>query len=186
MTTLAAALLLATWLAVSPQAQDSRAPVPAADAQATAEKIIRDIFKAEYAKGADRRALARRLTQEAATTKDDPVSKYVLLRDAQEAAVQAGDIGLAFQAIGELAISYQVAGSELKTNVLASIGKNIRTPEDMKALSDSYLQVASEALAAANFESAEKAAEAAGSWARKAKDLPLAARADARQKLAAE
>jgi hypothetical protein len=186
MTTLTPALLLATSLVATPQAQDSRTPVPSADAQAAAEKTIRDVFKAEYAKGADRRALARRLAQEAGTTKDDPVSRYVLLRDAQDAAVQAGDIALAFQAIEDLATSYQVAASGLKTNALASIGKNIRTPEDMKALSECYLQLASEALAASGFEAAEKAADSAGAWARKAKDLPLVARADARQKLAAE
>src|ERR1051325_9379880 len=56
----------------------------------------------------------------------------------------------------------------------------------MKGLAESYMAVAEEALATEGFESAEKAANAAATWAKKAKELPLVGRAEAREKQATE
>src|SRR5439155_25557043 len=78
LTLTAAALLLAAPLL---RADDRKTP-PDADAQAKAEAQIKDLFKDDFAKRkpADLQALASKLIQQAADTKNDPAGQFVLLR----------------------------------------------------------------------------------------------------------
>jgi hypothetical protein len=71
-----------------------RPPVPDAAKQRDAEKVIRDLFKEEYAKKApaDRQALMRALLDNASRSGEDLPSLWVLLREAQDIAVQLGDV----------------------------------------------------------------------------------------------
>src|SRR6185436_5225004 len=69
-----------------------RAGVPDANKQRDAEKAIRDIYKEQYAKKApaDRVQLAKVLLDQADKSGDDPSSRWVLYREAQDLASQAG------------------------------------------------------------------------------------------------
>ncbi|HEV3028145.1 MAG TPA: hypothetical protein VG457_11265, partial [Planctomycetota bacterium] len=78
-----------------------RAAAPDAVKQRDAEKLVKDLFKDQYAKKApaDRLALAQALLDQAAKSADDPAILWVLFREAQDAAVQACDLQVAFRAI---------------------------------------------------------------------------------------
>ena len=121
MRTLLCTLVTIGWLhlaalpASSQEAADRKA-VPDAAAQAQAEKLIRDVFKDEYARtsAADRLNLARKLLQQGIDTVDDPASRFVLFREARDLAAQAGDLETALTAVDEMARFFQVSAPEMK------------------------------------------------------------------------
>jgi hypothetical protein len=182
--------LMATLVLRGPlQAQDDqRVPVPEPAALKDSQKLVREVYREDFAKKSpsDRVTLARKLLEEAGKSKNDPVAVYVLLSEGRDAASEGGNIGLAFQAIEDLASRYQVQGTELKGAALLAVAKTARGPEDMRGLAEAYLSLVEEAQSRDSYEAAEKAAGAAVSWAKKAKDPPLSARAEAREKESTE
>jgi hypothetical protein len=168
--------------------QDKKLPVPEPAALKEAEKLVRDTFKAEYSRKApqDRIALAKKLFQQGAETTDNDNARYVLLREAGDLAAQNGEATLALQAISLLQKRYQVNGYDLKFAALATVGRTMKTPEEFAGLARSYLALADDALAAGEFDAAEKAGLTGGSHAKKGKDLALFARLDAKCKEAGD
>jgi len=165
-----------------------QAPVPDVEKQKQAEAIVRDVFKTEYAKKTtpERVALARKLLAQAQETSDDPISRFVLLREAREVAAQAGDLATVMKAIDATGKSYDVEPLSLKAAAYLAVGKVARTTEELKALGGAYLDLADEAGQRNQFEIAKQAAESAAALARRAKDLPMASRADAKAKEAGD
>jgi hypothetical protein len=168
--------------------QAGRAPVPDAGVLKEKEKLVREVFKTDYAKKApgDRIALAKKLLQQAVETKDDPGAQYIMLREAADLAAQSGDAATAVQAVGTLAGSFEVDGPRLKLGVLSTLAQEAKTPESAKAAAEQYLKLVDEAAASDDFDIAEKAAAAAVPAARKAKDVALTVRADAKIREAAD
>lgn len=181
MTTLAFLLL-----AVSPaiQAQESRAPIPEPPARKEAQKLVREVFKEEYARSspADRLALARKLLQQGVETTNDPAAQYELLQEARSLAADAGDVATSLRAVDELSRRYRVEPAGLKLASLTSVSLRARLPEDMSAVVNHLLQLVDEALALPDLETAEKACSLAQSVARNAKSIPLLNRADLKSK----
>ena len=165
-----------------------QAPVPDPEKQAEAEKVIRDVFKAEYAKktAPERAAFARKLLSQGQETSDDPVTRYVLLREARELAVQAGDPEVSAAAIELLGAAFAVDPVALKSAAFLAVGKTVRTPEEIGALAMAYLKLVDEATDRDQYEPARQAAEAASALARRLKDLALVSKADAKAKEAAD
>lgn len=181
-----AALLAATLLGAVPQ--EKKLPVPDAASLKEAEKAVRDIFKDEYARktpGA-RAALAKKLLQQGIDTKDNDSASFVLLRESGDLAAISGDPGLALQAISELAKRFHVNGLEMKGAALSTASKSMRTIEEFVLLGKSYLALAEEALAAQDYDAAERASSAGSAFAKKGKDLPLLSKLDAKSREAAE
>jgi hypothetical protein len=106
-----------------PEAAKNRAPVPNDAAVAKAEAGVHQILKDDYARKqpAERKTLAQKLITLAAETADDPASRYVMLRDAQDLAVGVADPALALQAIDGLAKWYQVEASAQQLAALEKI-----------------------------------------------------------------
>src|SRR5579864_8722575 len=100
--------------------QGDRLPVPDPAQLKEKERVIRDLFKADYAKrtAPDRLALARILQKQGTDTKDDPAAQYVLFREAKDLAVLAGDAAAAQESIDLLAATFQVDGLRLKASAL--------------------------------------------------------------------
>src|SRR5882672_1002837 len=71
-----------------------RAPVPEAAKQKEAEKLLKELYKEQYAKkGAnDRQILARALLDQARKSLEDPAALWVIYRDAQDFAAQTGEV----------------------------------------------------------------------------------------------
>src|SRR5262245_39436780 len=81
-------VLLAAMASAQTGSKDAkdRTPAPKAVDISKAEKTIKSLFAAEYAKKkpADLIAFSRMLLKEGLSTADDPPGQYVLLRDARD------------------------------------------------------------------------------------------------------
>jgi hypothetical protein len=161
-----------------------RVPVPDAAKQKDAEKMIRDLFKEQYAKKApaDRRALARTLLDQALKSSDDPVAAWVLCREAQDAAIQGFEPHLAMESIEASARQFDIDPLPAKAAALAALAKSARSAEDNSALAEAWLKLADEQVAADQYEAADKAAAAAIKAARGANDPSVLASATTRSK----
>lgn len=178
----------ACLLLAAPFPQEAKRPIPDAAAQKDAEKLVREVFAADFAKKApaDQLSLARKLLDQGLQVKDEAAPRYVLLREAKTAASLGGDFELALQCVDELGRSFTGDFSEMRSGVLSSAAKNAKLPADQLKLAQLYLTLAQEAAAAEQFAVAEKAAQEASSLARKGKDIALVAKADSKGKEIAE
>jgi hypothetical protein len=177
--------VLAIVLGMILAAQAKPAP-PDAAAQKAAEKLIRDVFKSEFAKRtpADRAALAKKLLAQSAESDADPASRFVLLREARDLAREGADWETAQRAIDETDAAFQVDALPMKAALYTAMGAAAKKPEEWTVLARKQLELADQA--ADQPELASKALAEAGALAKKAKDMALAAKADAKIKEAAE
>src|SRR6185503_6878312 len=163
---IALAAVLVLGLAATPQ--EKRLPVPEAAQIKEAEKAVKDLFKAEYSKktAADRAALAKLLLQ-AATSQSNPAERWVCLAQAQELAAQAIEWDVAYEAVHQTALAFEVDGPALKSAHLAQAAKSVRLPEEATKAVDRYLKLAEEYLRQDAVDGAEKAVAAAQPLAKK-------------------
>ncbi|MBI3854597.1 MAG: hypothetical protein HY293_02775 [Planctomycetes bacterium] len=166
----------------------SRVPVPEAGRLKDAEKTIRELFKDQYAKKAptDRQTLARTLLEQARKVTDDPAAAWVLYREAQDIAIQAGDMTTMVAAIDGASAAFDVDAMALKSGALAAAGKTAKALPEFATLADALLKLADEFVAADQYDWADKTAAAALQNARRANDATLVNRATARSKEIAE
>jgi hypothetical protein len=165
-----------------------RAAVPDVAKQKDAEKQVRELFKADYAKKApaDRKALARLLLDQAVKSHDDPTAVWVLCREAEDVALQVADVDAALEAVGRRAELFDVDPLALREAALAAAGKAVKAPEEAGAVAEALLRHIDDLVQADQFEAADKAAAAAAAQAKKAGDPGLAWRASTRAKETAE
>ncbi|MDB5303070.1 MAG: OmpA/MotB domain protein [Phycisphaerales bacterium] len=163
-----------------------RAKVPADAALAPADKLVKEVFKAEYSRAttpAGQIALARALFNEAQQSRDDAVTLYVLLREARDNASAGGDPETAIDASRGLRDAFQinhVAAGEMERDALLSAVKvvlaapptAVASPESRSAI---YLTMAmaERDLNAGNYAQAAQAAGQAEQVARKINDPSL-------------
>ncbi len=165
-----------------------RHQVPDAKSQKDAEKLIRDLLKAEYAKKAvaDRRALARLLLEHAAKNRNDAATLWVLCREAQDIAVQSCDVKASIDAVEVAAAAFDVDPLPMKVAALTAAAKAAKTPEDFEQLAAVHLDLVDEFVGSDQYDLAEKAAAAAVQFARRTPFIPLVNRSSARAKEVAE
>ena len=158
----------------APKAAARRAP-PAEAQRREAEKTVRELFKADYARrgASDLAALGRKLLGEGARLKEESAMKFALLSEARELAAQAGDVETAFAAVDELTGTFDVEALALKTAVLAAAARAVRTSEGAAALAEAGLRLADEAVATNAFDAATAALSRAEAAARAAQDPAL-------------
>ncbi len=161
-----------------------RAAIPDAPSQKEAERLLKDLFKEQYAKKtpADRQALARALLDQARRSQGDPVSIWVTCREARDVASQVCDVRTIIAAIEEAARVFDVDPLPMKSADLATAGKAAKTPEDFLSMALALDKLVDDLLAADQYEPAEKAAASALQFSRRGNDARLAARAAARIK----
>lgn len=163
----------------APSPPSTRIPEPDPAAQKEAEKLIREIHKADYVRRSpqDLRDLARSLLREGLETKDDPAARFVLLREARELAAQGGDAVTAVAAVEEAAKTFAVDAVVLKAAALASAARAARGPNAAKDLAEACLEAADEAAAADRYDLAESLAGRAEAAAKTSQDAALLDRA---------
>jgi hypothetical protein len=112
---------------------------------------------------ADTVALAAKLLKYGRDTKEDSASRYVLFREARDLAIRAGDWGLAFTVIDELADQFETGDNRLvvKLQMLERANRQGSTAAAMKAVPDLALQLAGEAVDIDDFAFAAKAVKLA-------------------------
>src|SRR5262249_23280845 len=103
---LSAAVLVAAAVA---RAAEPQIPIPDTAAQKKAEIVIKDLFKAEYAKtkSPDRRDLAAKLLRTAGAEKN-VVTRFIRWREARDLAAQNSSSELAQESNHALASAYEV------------------------------------------------------------------------------
>jgi hypothetical protein len=160
--------------------------VPDAAAREKAEKLVQEVFQEDLARAKGNPAALRKLggtlVEQARETKDDPAARFVLFRDAAELAAQAGDLADATHRITEIAREFAVDKAELQLHVLETAAPSAADADANLKLAEAALATFSDALAADNFDVAGRLVAVAETAARKAKNLPLLARAEARSK----
>jgi hypothetical protein len=114
-----------------------RVILPSAAVQEEAMNLAHDLYQDELAKAKtvpEKEALARTLLAEAKAAKSADVSTLVLLRLAQDTAVQASDVATAFAAIDAMTARYRIDPWEMKWTTLSACAKTARTPAQHLAL----------------------------------------------------
>jgi hypothetical protein len=165
--TFLALFLAGTGFSADPKDKDKeKAAVPEAADQQKAEKTIKELFQAEYAKTkqADRLALANKLLMEADGSNDDPAAKYVLLREARDLAAKAGDAGLAMTAVDAMAAAFDVKPAVIKVEALEVIVKGMPASA-ARDVTDSALSAVDDAMAADDYEIAARLVKVAATAA---------------------
>ena len=140
------ALLLVCPICKADDVAPERLPVPNSAKQAVALKQIKEQYKSDYAKkdAAGRLVLSKTFHQLANASSEDPTRKYVLLREARELAIDAGDFEQAFAVIDETASSFAMDGNELKVSALTAAMDKASIPPTQ--LMENYLRVCDQSL----------------------------------------
>ena len=144
-------------------------PVPDREAQAKAEKTIKEIFKDEYAKKkpAEKIELANKLLQQGAETNDDPAAKYILFREARDLASKSGDVALALKAVDELVMQFELSPVEEKFTTLDVLERASTTSAANKSIFEVMMAFVEERLRADDYDLAMKSLKIAQSAAAK-------------------
>jgi len=163
---------------------ETRIEIPSEDAQKKSQDLVRDVFKAEYAKGTpnDRIALAKNLMKQAAETHDDASAKYVLIQEAIALAVQSGDAATAIQAVDSQAEVFKVDVITVLEKALEMVTVKVSSQDQRRVLTNGFLRIAEYGDEQNDYERATRAASKAESAARGAQDVPLLTRVQARAK----
>ncbi len=129
--------------------------VPLADDIKTSERFIKDLLKEDYAKtdAPGRVVLVGKLLQQADENKTEAAAEYVLLHEARDIAVLAGDAGKASEAQKRLLDGFKIdrAAALLDLRKLETVAKSA---ESVLALATLYSQGAESALSAADYDQA--------------------------------
>lgn len=181
--TLSVLFVLALALPLSGQEAAKKAPIPADAAQAEATKLIKEVYGDEWAKAktaTQKQALAKKLLGKANDSKDEPASRFVLLRLAKDIATQAADGQTAFQAIDAMAETFQIDATEMKVVVLTKFASLAKTTAQHKSVAEQALELVSQSISQDNFAVADQLGQLALGEARKAREKELIAQAQGR------
>ncbi len=162
---------------------EKKLPVPTDDERMAAEKTVKEIFKQDFAKAlrlADKADLAEKLFVQSKTTTDDPAGKYVLLQEASDLAVIAGDIDVAEKILRELTTHFDLDAIDTKIKAYKQLNTTVKSGAPQEQLATALLKLAEECAATSRFETAIEATKTAVLLAGKAKNLPLREMAKAR------
>jgi WD40 repeat protein len=167
----------------------TRLPVPDAAQQEEKTKAIHETFKADYEKQTKdgQLALARKLLGVALETKDKPVERFVLLREARELGTRAGDLQTSLKAIDELAQRYTIEPLEMKVETLGQLAAMANTLGAARAVIEQYLLLVDQLVANDNYDPALGLLGRGEALARKLiNGLPLLNQVEARTKAVKE
>jgi hypothetical protein len=178
--------LLGLLLVVGPvfAADKEREAVPSPEAQDKALKLIKDLFKLDYAKtrATDRLALSVKLLQQATDTKDDSAARYTLLQEASRLAARAGSLEQALKAVQEITTSFATSGAALKAEVCEAVAPYHIAKAPSEYLAEVALAASADALDADEFDIATRLVKVAQPAALRSKTVVLVRAVETRAK----
>jgi len=159
------------------QADDKVKP-PTAEEQQRASKLIRELFKAEYAKTttAAKTDLAKKLFQNASETRDDPPSQFVLLRETAELAA-VGNTQLALEACAALIDRFEGPSADVLEPSLKLVAAKAAAGDPSAQVAAFAMARVEDALAADEIETATRLLQIADATAQRSKSVRLARQA---------
>ena len=159
-----------------PESVAKKLPVPSDEQRDESEKQIKELFKQDFAKAlrlADKAELATKLLDQAKSTADDPAGKYVLLQEAGDLAVIAGELELTEKIVSELTTQFEVDAIDAKSKRYKQLSATVKSGAPQEQLAEAYLKLAEECATASRFDTAIEATKTAVLLAGKAKNLTL-------------
>jgi hypothetical protein len=155
--------------AAPPATAPSLPALPGTGAQQSARNRIRDIYAAEYANPSYqvKRALARKLIEQADQTKRDSDAKFMLYREARDVAAAAGDVPSAFEAVNRLSQAFPVVKLQERLHVLEIAVPLLNNPHANAAVTSMCLDLLEQCVVENDYERAEKFLELADQAAAK-------------------
>ncbi len=153
-------------------------PIPNALDIKGKEELIKELFKDDYAKLADKKTddaakslFAEKLFSQATETKDDPIAQYVLLRDARDIGASAKAFDTTFNAVSTIYDTFQVSLENVIDEASRKFPRNGGLSKDDVIGHANYLvKVAKYAIDQNQYDSALNAAKEAVTKARFAKE----------------
>ncbi len=106
--------------------------VPSPEQQSPLAEQVRELFKAEYAAARTpelQTSLASRLKGEASTIQSDPIATFVMLHEAYELALSAGDCALAEALACELDAAFDVDFSSVMVHLWTGVAKSAKASD---------------------------------------------------------
>jgi formylglycine-generating enzyme required for sulfatase activity len=160
---------------VSSPAKDEKQPVPEGEVVQRSAGVVNDVYKTELqeAKTEQQKSqLANKVLQRADETRNDPAGRYALLRLAYDLAIEAADGNLAVDVVDRMAALYLVKFDlwERKAEVVGTLARQAKRPEDHKAVVQFALTLGAQAQADDTFPVAQQLAKLAVAEAAKARD----------------
>lgn len=120
----------------------AKAPVPDRDAQAKAEKQIRQMYRPDEVTEIPKRVeLSKRLLTVATETQDDPAARFVLMRMAWLMAAEVGQLDRALEIIDQMGALYDADTLEYKTDVLERANKAAGTGPQALAFNQQLAEI---------------------------------------------
>ena len=177
-----ASLLLAFAL-VAAEPEDARHPIPDKMATTPAEKMIKEIYKAEYlkTKPADRSDLANTLILRADESKDETTAQYIFLREGRDIAGKAGDLPHYREAAKKLAALFRISEPEALAGGADFLAVGV-TGAASAEIGQTLVELVDDAVRVGEFSAAQKLLKAAETASRKANSPTLSAAVQARSK----
>ncbi|NQT14760.1 MAG: hypothetical protein HQ582_18540, partial [Planctomycetes bacterium] len=164
-------------------------PAPDDDAQAKAKELLRQVYGAECenAKSPDEKAaVARKMLSQAAGTKGEPASHFVLLQAARNMAIQAADAKTALEAAEQTTRHYQVDAPAMRIETVLKAAANARLSEQRKAVVEAAIPLIRVAVDEDEYETANRLVPKVLDLARRSRDAALVKRMVVIQKELAE
>ena len=133
-------------------------PIPSSEQVAEFQKLIREVYRNDFVvagkTGEAKAAFAAKLLKTSAEEKDD-TARYILLTQAKDLAVEAGDIPTAVAVTDMLANLYDIDTSKGLVDMAADVAKNVTTPEGRKEYCIQVNLLTDEAIRADRFDQAK-------------------------------
>lgn len=155
------------------QPAETRAPVPQAEPLRKAVVEIKSVYKDDYAKALSiegREALAKKLNDEAARTKEDPVVRYALATQSLEMAIRLCDVKLASGLVNGLCTYYDVDSWQLKAKTLAQLSGTAKTADQRRIIASLAFDLVEKALAEERYDAGVQLAATASEMAATLRD----------------
>ncbi len=148
---------------------DRRAPLPDENAQKEARPTAREQFRADIAKAkqpAEKLALARKMYA-ASLKATNLATKFALLSEARDMAVDLGDIPLVERTIDATAEAFQVNGLDMQVELWPKLTSKLRGPQPSRDFADSAISLADRLATADRYDDAKHMMELAVAAARR-------------------
>ena len=136
--------------------EDTRSVIPSEADQREARKLIREVFADLYAQRdpEGHRALAATLFQRGRDTHDHPAARFVMLEEATDHAVDAGDTRTAMRAIDALASGFAIDPVQFKLEAVTALARGANAPEEHTAVVRAALGTIDQAITADRLDTA--------------------------------
>lgn len=171
------AMLLACLLHGGGAVADSRHPVPDANAQRDAAKLVAEVYKSDLAaaKSAESKpALARKLIKAASETTGEVAGRHAMLSLARSLAADGGDAVLALDVVEQLAAAFQVDALPLAIES-GRVAIRVANPAASKAVAPRFLALCRTAVGEDRYDLATQCADLLITAARRSGDGPAVA-----------